>query len=57
MDRYNKAIAAILGGAVTVIGAAWGEDKVSWMTPEIVAGIGGVITTLLVFFFPANRVD
>jgi len=52
VKKYNKAIAAILGGVVTLL-AAWGVD-LAWATPELIATAGGVLTTVLVMVFPAN---
>jgi len=48
----NKAVVAVLGGILTLIGVIAGESVVSWATPEIVSAIGGLITAGLVYFIP-----
>ena len=53
MGNYSKAIAAILGGLVTMAGAF--GIPVEWATPEVVTAVGTVITTVLVYIFPPNR--
>ena len=55
MGKWSKAIAAVLGAAVTVA-LALGLN-VEWATPEVIAGVGGVLTTILVAVFPANKTD
>lgn len=56
MGNYSKLIAALIGGlmawAVTAFGlpAEWaGENS------EMVVGISGVVTAVLVYLFPANK--
>lgn len=48
----NKAVVAVLGGFVTLVGVVWGEDVISWATPEVVSAIGGLITAALVYLIP-----
>ena len=55
MKNWSKAIAAVLGTLVTVA-MAFGLD-VEWATPEVIAGVGGALTTLLVIIFPANKTE
>lgn len=43
MQRYNKAIMAILGGLATLAGI-WGIN----IDPEIVAAVGTIVTAVLV---------
>lgn len=49
--EVNKAIVAILGGVVTVAGIVFGAD-VSWATPELIAAVGSVLTSFLVWRIP-----
>jgi len=53
MTEYNKAIVAILGGAVTLV-AAFGLN-VDWATPELISGIGSFITAVLVWAVPNKK--
>ena len=50
MTAYNKAIVAFLGAAVT-LAAAFGVS-VDWATPELISGVGGLITAVLVYLVP-----
>ena len=45
MSAYSKAIAAILGGVIT-IASAFGLPT-EWATPEMIGVIGGVLTSTL----------
>ncbi len=51
--EYNKAVVAILGGAVTLV-AAFGLN-VDWATPELISGIGSFITAVLVWAVPNKK--
>lgn len=53
MGNYSKAIAAILGGVITVLGAF--NVPTDWATPELVSAVGAILTTVLVYVFPANK--
>ncbi len=47
----DKAIAAIFGGIVTVASMVFGVEA-AWATPELIAAVGSVITTVLVYAVP-----
>lgn len=48
--EFNKAVVALLGSILTI--AATFGLKVDWATPEMISGIGGLITALLVYLVP-----
>jgi hypothetical protein len=48
----NKALVAVLSGIATIVGVIWGEDLVAFATPDLVAAVGAVITTALVYLIP-----
>lgn len=48
----NKAVVAVLGGIVTLLGVIFGEDVLAWATPEVVSAIGGLLTAVLVWAIP-----
>jgi hypothetical protein len=50
MQKYNKAIVAILSGAVTLL-AAFGID-VPQLTDATIVSIGAVLTPILVWLIP-----
>ena len=50
MGNYSKAIVAFLGAAAT-LAAAFGLN-VDWATPELISGVGGLITAVLVYIVP-----
>lgn len=47
---FDKAIVAFLGAALT-LAAAFGVN-VDWATPELISGVGGLITAVLVYLVP-----
>lgn len=53
MQKYSKAIAAIIGGVATLLGV-WGIN-VDWLTPELTTAAGMALTTILVAIAPANK--
>jgi len=48
----NKAVVAVLGGIVTLVGVIFGVDIASWATPEVVSAVGGLLTAVLVWAIP-----
>jgi len=55
MQRYNKAIAAFVGGLIALL-ASMGILPAEWQTPEAVATITGLVMTFLVWRVP-NKPD
>ena len=53
ITSFDKAIVALLGSVLS-IAATFGLN-VDWATPEIIASVGGLVTTLLVWLVP-NKV-
>lgn len=54
ITTFDKAIVALIGSALSI--AATFGLKVDWATPEIIAAVGGLLTTLLVYVFPNKKV-
>lgn len=54
MQKYNKAIAAILGGIVT-IAVSLGFLEPGQISEEWIAGIATAVAGLFVYFAPANK--
>lgn len=61
MSRYNKAIAAVIGGAITTL-AALGVISAELATAEnietVVAGVGAIITlgaAIATYWSPKNK--
>ena len=56
MSNYSKLIAAIVGALVSWLVVAFSLPA-EWAAPnsEIIVGITGIITAVLVYFFPANK--
>jgi uncharacterized protein (DUF697 family) len=48
MQKYNKAIAALVTTGVTFAAAIWGFD----VSPELAAGITTLLTTIVTFLVP-----
>jgi hypothetical protein len=51
----DKAIAAILGGVLSVLALKFGV-VLDWATPDLLASVGAVVTALLVYLVP-NKGD
>lgn len=50
VTTIDKAIVALIGGLLSV--AATFGVSVDWATPEMIAGVGAVITALLTWLVP-----
>lgn len=50
MSKYDKAIVAFLGALVTLL-ATFGLE-LSWASEELIAAVGSVISTALVYLIP-----
>jgi hypothetical protein len=53
VTEYNKAWAALIGAALTI--AAQFGLPVDWATPELIATIGGLLTTVFVWLIPNKK--
>lgn len=53
MSKYSKAIAAILGGAVTIL-VAWGFLEPGQVSEEWIAGIATALAGAAVYLAPKN---
>ena len=51
MERYNKAIVAVLGGLVTVL-APFIPGIEDVMTPEMIGALGTMFTAFFVYLIP-----
>ncbi len=51
ITKFNKAIVAIIGGAATVASMLFGAN-VDFLTPELIAAVGSIVTSILVFAVP-----
>lgn len=47
----NKAIVSVIGGIATIATMVLGAD-VSFLTPELIAAVGSIITSILVYAIP-----
>ena len=52
MNKYAKAVTAFIASAVTVAATIGGAGVVAWATPELVAGVGTIVSTVLVYAIP-----
>ena len=55
VTTFDKAIVALLG-AIVSIAATFGLS-VSWATPEVIASVGGIITSILVYLVPNRKLS
>lgn len=55
MQRFNKAVAAIIGGLISLVTLLGLPLPEVFKDPAVVASITGVISTLLVVLAPANK--
>jgi len=53
MGNYSKLIAAVVGGALSWAAVKWGLPA-EWATGEFAAAITTVVSSVLVWRFPAN---
>lgn len=54
MGNYSKVIAAVIGFALSFVVTKF-SLPVEWSSPEVATAVSGGITSILVYFFPANK--
>ncbi len=54
MGNYSKAIGALVGGVIGLLGGIFALPA-EWQTPEVIGAITTVLSLIATYVFPANK--